>query len=71
MRKRRVLKRHTNRCAARAVSDNVRHFVHVNKWPVKRAVAASLNILKWACGCGPVRMKRKMTPQEIVSRCGR
>lgn len=67
----RVLKRHTKRCDVRAVSDNIRHFRRVAKMGQPYAIAASLNILKRACGCGPKRMGQRMTPREIVSRCGR
>lgn len=72
-RKRRVLRRHTNRCDVQAVSDNIRHFLHYGRSgrPVaqRQAVAIALAILKRGCGCGPVRSARRMTPTEIVSQC--
>lgn len=73
--KRAVLKRHSNRCAASAVSANIRHFMHYGRHgrPVaqKQAIAISFALLKRACGCSVARFGQRMTPKEIVSRCSR
>lgn len=60
----RVPRRHTKRCAVEAVSANIRHFICREGWAQPRAVAASLAILKKACG---VKSTRRMTPKQIVA----
>jgi len=70
-RKRPIPQKHNTRCSATGFRDNVRHFYHVGWMHAEQAVAASMNVLKKACGCSVRQKRKRMTVKNILTRCGR